>query len=86
MLRAERVKIPLFVTINIFIRLDFLERYSYEIDIKSGYMQEIEEPTGKIAPVYIPEDIDVKEIFFGENKEYVIEDVFGNIYVPVKEN
>jgi hypothetical protein len=61
--------------------VDFLETHFYEIDIKSGEMKEIEEPKGNIAPVYIPEDIDVKEIYFEENWGYVIEDVFGNLYL-----
>ncbi len=65
--------------------VDFLETYFYEIDIKSGDMEEIEEPKEKISPVFIPEDIDVKDIYFGEDNKYVIEDMFGNVYVSVKE-
>lgn len=61
--------------------VDFLERHFYEIDIKSGEMKEIEEPKSKITPVYIPDDIDVKEIYSGEDGRHVIEDIFGNVYV-----
>jgi hypothetical protein len=64
--------------------VDFLETHFYKIDIKSGEMKEVKEPKDNIAPVYIPEDIDIKDIYFGENGDYVLEDVFGNVYVCVK--
>jgi hypothetical protein len=64
--------------------VDFLERHFYEIDIKTGEMKEIEEPKSKITPVYIPEDIEVKEIYSGEDGRHVIEDIFGNVYLLMK--
>jgi hypothetical protein len=64
--------------------VDFLERHFYEIDTKNGEMKEIEEPRSKITPIYIPDDIDVKEIYSGEDGKHVIEDVFGNVYLLIK--
>lgn len=66
--------------------VDFLEQYFYEIDIESGDMREIKEPRERVTPIYIPEEVEVKNIYFGEGKEYVIEDIFGNVYVSVRKD
>lgn len=64
--------------------VDFLEQFFYEIDIESGDMREIEEPRKNIRQIYIPEEVVVKDIDFSDSGDYVIEDIFGNVYVGIR--
>ena len=60
--------------------MDFLEQFQYLIDLNDGSMEEIEIEK-KRFPVRVPEGIDVKDIHFLNMNMYVVEDVFGNIYL-----
>ena len=64
--------------------MDFLQEHFYIIDINTGELKEIEEPKKKRFKLYIPKDIDFKNAYVRDNERYVIEDLFGNIYVCVK--
>jgi len=55
--------------------MDFLERHFYRIDISSGEMEEIEEPK---------EDIYLAKRYLYNTKRYVVENIFGNLYVYVR--
>lgn len=55
--------------------MDFLEKHFYRIDISNGKYQEIEEPEEEI---YSP-----KRYMFNSER-YVVEDMYGNLYVYVE--
>jgi len=60
--------------------MDFLEQYQYLIDLEEGSIREIEiENRG--FPVRVPKSIEVKDVHFLNKDIYVVEDVFGNIYL-----
>jgi hypothetical protein len=60
--------------------MDFLEQYQYLIDLNDGSMEEIVIEKRKF-PVRVPESIEVKDIHFLDKDMYVVEDVFGNMYL-----
>lgn len=60
--------------------MDFLKQYQYLIDLNDGSMEEIDIEKKRL-PVKIPEGIDVRDIYFLNRNMYVIEDIFGNLYL-----
>jgi hypothetical protein len=65
--------------------MDFLEKHFYVIDIASGEMKEIEEPKKRKYKLSFPKDIDFKRSYMKNSNRYLIEDLFGNLYL-VKTN
>ena len=61
----------------------FLKQYQYVIDLNDGSMKEIEFGKKKF-PINIPKGINIKEIYFLNNDMYIIEDIFGNLYLRRK--
>jgi len=61
--------------------VDFLEQHAYKIDMTSGEKKEIYIPQKQIFRPDIPEDISIRNIYEYDKKIYVIEDIFGNVYI-----
>lgn len=61
--------------------VDFLEQHTYRIERESGNKKEIFVPRKQIFRPNIPEYILIKNIYEYERKVYVIEDLFGNVYI-----
>lgn len=64
--------------------MDFLEEHFYRIDISNGKMKEIEEPKRRIWSLDISKDIYFKKGYVFNNQRYVIEDIYGNLYMYIK--
>ncbi len=65
--------------------MDFLEKHFYVIDIASGEMREIEEPKKRRYKYSFPKKTDFKRSYMKNSNRYLIEDLFGNLYL-VKTN
>lgn len=61
--------------------VDFLEQHAYRIDIASGEKKEIYIPQKQIFRPDIPDDLSIRNIYEYNKKVYVIEDIFGNVYI-----
>lgn len=66
--------------------LDFLETHYYEIDITSGDKKEIKKPKKKKYALDIPHYIEFKKGYVRNEQRYVIEDIFGNLYIYIKKD
>lgn len=65
--------------------LDFLEKNFYRIDIENGSKRQIP-PLRKVKrTVLVPKDIQFKKAYIRNRERYVVEDVFGNIYLFTEE-
>jgi hypothetical protein len=65
--------------------LDFLEKNFYSIDIENGSKRQIP-PLKKVKrTVLVPKDIQFKKAYIRNRERYVVEDVFGNIYLFTEE-
>ncbi|HOZ44788.1 MAG TPA: hypothetical protein PLN39_02170 [Candidatus Dojkabacteria bacterium] len=61
--------------------VDFLEQHTYRIEVDSGEKKEIFVPRKQLFRPDIPKDILIRNIYEHERKVYVIEDLFGNVYI-----
>ena len=61
--------------------MDFLEQHSYKIGMESGEKREIFLPRKQILKPKLKREISIKKIYESRKKIYVIEDIFGNVYV-----
>ena len=61
--------------------VDFLEQHTYRIEVDSGEKKEIFVPRKQLFRPDIPKDILIRNIYEYERKVYVIEDLFGNVYI-----
>jgi hypothetical protein len=59
---------------------DFLEQHQYLIRLSDGYMQESYMEKRKF-PVKIPEDFNLKNLYYLKDGVYILEDIFGNLYL-----
>lgn len=59
---------------------DVLEQHQYLIRLSDGYMQESYMEKRKF-PVKIPEDFDLKNLYYLKDGVYILEDIFGNLYL-----
>lgn len=65
--------------------LDFLEENFYRIDIGNGSKRQ-RVPLKKVKrTVLVPKDIQFKKAYIRNRERYVVEDVFGNIYLFTEE-
>jgi hypothetical protein len=65
--------------------LDFLEENFYKIDIESGDKKQIP-PIKKVKKkVLVPKDIQYKKAYIRDEKRYIVEDIFGNVYLFIQE-
>jgi hypothetical protein len=60
--------------------IDFLEQHRYLIDLEDGSMEELVVEK-KSFGVKVPESIEVKDVHYYNKEMYVLEDVFGNMYL-----
>jgi len=60
--------------------LDFLEEHFYKINIESGKYEEIEIEKKKYN-IKIPKGFQMKKAFIRNQNKYIIEDMFGNLYI-----
>jgi len=64
--------------------LDFLEKNYYSIDIENGKKKQIP-PLKKVKrSVLVPKDIQFKKAYVRNEHRYVIEDIFGNVYLFIQ--
>jgi hypothetical protein len=64
--------------------LDFLEKNYYSIDIDTGNKKQIP-PLKKVKRrVLVPEGIQFKKAYVRNEDRYVVEDVFGNVYLFIQ--
>jgi len=78
---------PIFLNENEIIAvtaMDFLEKHFYRIILKDGSMEEISEPNKRVFEIDIPKDIYVKKVYGRDSNLYIIQDIFGNLYVYIK--
>ncbi len=61
--------------------LDFLEENFYKIDIESGNKEKIPPPKKVKRTVLVPKEIQFKKAYVRNEHRYVIEDIFGNLYL-----
>jgi hypothetical protein len=61
--------------------LDFLEENFYNIDIESGKKEQIPPPRKVKRTILVPKDIQFKKAYVRNEHRYVIEDIFGNVYL-----
>lgn len=61
--------------------VDFLEQHTYRIEVDSGEKKEVFVPRKQLFRPDIPKDILIRNIYEHERKVYVIEDLFGNVYI-----
>ena len=61
--------------------VDFLEQHTYRIEVDSGEKKEIFVPRKQLFRPDIPKDILIRNIYEHERKVYLIEDLFGNVYI-----
>ncbi len=65
--------------------LDFLEKNYYRIDIENGGKKQIP-PVKKLKRrILVPKEIQFKKAYIRNKDSYVIEDVFGNVYLVTRE-
>jgi len=64
--------------------LDFLEKNYYSIDIKSGNKKKIPPPKKVKRRVLVPEGIQFKKAYIRNEDRYVVEDIFGNVYLFIQ--
>jgi hypothetical protein len=65
--------------------LDFLEKNFYIIDIENRKSRQIA-PLKKVKrTVFVPKDIQFKKAYVRNKERYVVEDLFGNVYLFIKE-
>jgi len=64
--------------------LDFLEKNYYSIDIKSGNKKQIPPPKKVKRRVLVPEGIQFKKAYIRNEDRYVVEDIFGNVYLFIQ--
>ena len=65
--------------------LDFLEKNYYRIDIESGEKKQIT-PLKKVKRrILIPKEVQFKKAYIRNKDRYVVEDIFGNIYLVTRE-
>ncbi len=65
--------------------LDFLEKNYYRIDIESGEKKQIP-PLKKVKRrILVPKETQFKKAYIRNKYRYMIEDVFGNIYLITRE-
>jgi hypothetical protein len=61
--------------------LDFLEKNFYKIDIENGDKKQVP-PLRKVKrKVLVPKDIQFKKAYVRNRERYVVEDIFGNVYL-----
>ncbi len=61
--------------------LDFLEENFYRIDIENGDKKQVP-PLRKVKrKVLVPKDIQFKKAYVRNRERYVVEDIFGNVYL-----
>ena len=61
--------------------VDFLEQHYYRISIESGKKKEIFVPRKQRFQPKISKNIQIKKIYDYKKRIYVIEDLFGNVYI-----
>lgn len=61
--------------------LDFLEKHYYDINIQSGTILEKENTEKKKYILKIPKGIQIKKIYVWNEDRYIVEDIFGNLYL-----
>jgi hypothetical protein len=66
--------------------MDFLEEKYFEIDISSGDMKSISKPKRTEYELRVPKSINFKKAYILDERRYVIEDVYGNLYVYTMKN
>jgi len=65
--------------------LDFLEKNYYRIDIETGEKKQIP-PLRKVKRrILVPKEVQFKKAHIRDKDSYVVEDIFGNIYLVTKE-
>lgn len=64
--------------------MDFLEKHFYKIMLNDGSMEEIHEPKRRDFEINIPTDMYVKKVYGRDSNLYIIQDIFGNLYVYIK--
>lgn len=65
--------------------LDILEERYFEADLGDGTYKEIPVKFRDFN-VYIPKGMQVKEVYYRSNDRYIVEDLFGNVYVRSKDD
>lgn len=64
--------------------LNFLEKNFYRIDIENGSKKQVA-PLKKVKrSILVPKDIQFKKAYIRNRERYVIEDVFGNVYLVIQ--
>lgn len=66
--------------------MDFLQEHFYIININTGELREIEEPKKKRFKLHIPKEVEFKKAYIRNEDRYVVEDIFGNIYLYLERN
>lgn len=61
--------------------MDFLETHYYEIDINTGETREIDPPREKTYLINIPKNLIIKKGYFLNSNRYILEDIWGNLYL-----
>lgn len=77
---------PLFMNEDVIVAvtaLDFLEEHFYEIQMGSGEYKEIVLKK-KVFNIKIPRGFDTKRVFVKDEDTYIVEDMFGNLYLKEK--
>ena len=64
--------------------MDFLEKHFYKIMLNDGSMEEIHEPKRRSFEINIQTDMYVKKVYGRDSNLYIIQDIFGNLYVYIK--
>ncbi len=64
--------------------LDFLEKNFYKIDIEHGEKKQIPQLRKVKRTVLVPKDIQFKKAYVRNRERYVVEDVFGNVYLFIQ--
>ncbi len=65
--------------------LDFLEENFYRIDIENGERKQIA-PLRKVeGKALVPKDIQFKKAYIRNKGRYVVEDIFGNVYLFIEQ-
>lgn len=65
--------------------LDFLEQNFYKIDIESGDKKQIPPIKKEKRTVSVPKDIQYNKAYIRDEKRYIVEDIFGNVYLFIQE-
>jgi hypothetical protein len=64
--------------------LDFLEKNFYSIDIDNGEKKQMPQLKKVKRTVLVPKDIQFKKAYIRNRERYVVEDVFGNVYLVIQ--